>query len=181
MKDGRFLQRRLVVTNTNLPMLIAVQRLFGGKIHGHSRAYKGRRISFEWYCYGEVATEVLRRVLPHLRGKRREAEVFVTVGDDRSRDPNDWRRIRPDHLIAAQAAAEEIREIRARSWTAADVPASCKPPAQRKTHCSEGHAFTEENTKIVGGYRACRICSRRHKREQFARKMERKRKGIGGV
>lgn len=31
-----------------------------------------------------------------------------------------------------------------------------------KTHCSNGHEFTEENTRYYGTERKCRICSREH-------------------
>lgn len=45
------------------------------------------------------------------------------------------------------------------------------PPAQnlRKTHCSRGHEFTEENTHLSPrGWRYCRACNRITKRERTA-------------
>lgn len=43
----------------------------------------------------------------------------------------------------------------------ADAASKGRLPGQRKTHCPKGHAFTEENTKILrGSQRECRTCSR---------------------
>lgn len=43
----------------------------------------------------------------------------------------------------------------------------------RKTHCPEGHAYTVENTKIdYRGYRICRICFQKMRRQNKARKRE---------
>lgn len=42
-----------------------------------------------------------------------------------------------------------------------------------KTHCPQGHEYTEENTEVWNGTRACRTCKRQRKRDARARKKER--------
>ena len=39
----------------------------------------------------------------------------------------------------------------------------------RKTYCINGHEFTPENTKIVRGYRQCRICERNRSLQGYYR------------
>jgi hypothetical protein len=39
----------------------------------------------------------------------------------------------------------------------------------RKTHCINGHEFTEENTYRLNGKRHCRTCHREYERERRAR------------
>jgi hypothetical protein len=42
----------------------------------------------------------------------------------------------------------------------------------RRTHCKNGHEFTLENTTIVEGYRACRICRKANVERYLARQRE---------
>jgi hypothetical protein len=37
---------------------------------------------------------------------------------------------------------------------------------RRKTHCSHGHEFSEQNTRLYRGRRVCRTCEREHVLEQ---------------
>jgi hypothetical protein len=46
-------------------------------------------------------------------------------------------------------------------------PPPVRVPRQPKSHCSNGHAFTEENTGRDGGTRYCRICKRAHYNRWF--------------
>lgn len=41
-----------------------------------------------------------------------------------------------------------------------------------KTHCINGHAFTEENTVIVDGWRQCRACIRIRKKKYRAKRRQ---------
>lgn len=59
--------------------------------------------------------------------------------------------VNPDHLEPATRATNVKRG-------AARV---------RGTHCSQGHEFTFENTRIRRGARECRICSRTYRREHW--------------
>jgi hypothetical protein len=45
-------------------------------------------------------------------------------------------------------------------------------PARRisKTHCPQGHEFTDENTLVVSGHRRCRECNRISQRRQTVRR-----------
>lgn len=52
----------------------------------------------------------------------------------------------------------------------ADAVARKRHAKARMTHCQYGHEFTPENTKVrANGTRACRVCSRRRKRESWHR------------
>ena len=42
-----------------------------------------------------------------------------------------------------------------------------------KTHCSRGHEFNKENTKLLRGERHCRECNRIRQREYMKRKRDR--------
>lgn len=65
--------------------------------------------------------------------------------------------VNPTHLEPV-SHAENIR------WS--DNPAGRN---SRKTHCVNGHEFTEANTYRIHGNRFCRICRREHQRGRFAR------------
>jgi hypothetical protein len=44
-------------------------------------------------------------------------------------------------------------------------------PRPLKTHCKNGHEFTEDNTQLVNGYQRCRTCNREWQRAHRAKKM----------
>ena len=45
----------------------------------------------------------------------------------------------------------------------------------RKTHCKQGHEYTEENTyRFPDGRRDCYICRRRRKKEEYALRLSRR-------
>lgn len=47
-------------------------------------------------------------------------------------------------------------------------------PNASKTHCKSGHAFTPENTYLLGNSRSCRVCQRERSRrykERTSRKI----------
>jgi hypothetical protein len=54
---------------------------------------------------------------------------------------------------------------------------NCRRAAARRTHCSHGHEYTAENTRIdSGGQRRCRTCASAHTRKWNAiRRLQRKR------
>lgn len=154
VRDGRYTQRRLVVTNCCLPLLISLARRFGGRIHGHQpEGPKRTRASFEWYGYGAWATDILRHVLPYLIGKREEAEIFLSL-EHRPRQAHDRRCVEPHVIDAGKAAARQVVELRARKWTFADIPPElgrCKPV---KTHCPQGHPYAPDRKPG----KDCRLC-----------------------
>lgn len=44
-----------------------------------------------------------------------------------------------------------------------------------KTHCPQGHEYTDENTYLFRGWRSCRECHRVHARESARRRRKIKR------
>lgn len=61
--------------------------------------------------------------------------------------------INPRHLEPVTSAENSLRGVNA-----------------RKTHCSNGHEFTEANTRIDRGRRVCRACDRESSRRYQARR-----------
>lgn len=69
--------------------------------------------------------------------------------------------VNPRHITPASQADNNMR--------------GNSPPARnaRKTHCNNGHEFTEENTYVwTDGSRKCRTCNRESKRRQAQLKKE---------
>jgi hypothetical protein len=62
-----------------------------------------------------------------------------------------------------------------RSENAHDSVRNDKHHHSRRTHCPEGHAFTDENTHLLpGGGRRCRLCWRKYQREWKQRSRNKK-------
>lgn len=70
--------------------------------------------------------------------------------------------VRPTHLEVV-STQENIRRGETGKWQ------------NRRTHCPQGHERTQTNTIIRGGKRACRLCIRIYRRDQYLR---RKRLGL---
>lgn len=66
--------------------------------------------------------------------------------------------VNPLHL---EPVAARVNTLRGRGPTSANA---------RKTHCPQGHPYTEENTRLVQGKRNCRECQRAADRRYKARK-----------
>lgn len=47
---------------------------------------------------------------------------------------------------------------------------NCKRRSAVKTHCTQGHAYDEKNTRVFGGRRYCRACQTRYKRNWTEKK-----------
>lgn len=81
MLDGRCI--RVAVTNTDLPVLEAMQRWFGGSIRRLSRSFislSGRvRNAFQWNISGITAVRFLSRVRPHLIIKKEQARIVLDM------------------------------------------------------------------------------------------------------
>lgn len=76
--------------------------------------------------------------------------------------------VRPEHL---EAVTEQVNLLRGVSG-AADRAA--------RTHCPQGHAYSEENTRVYRGMRNCRQCARdsvdRRRAAGYFREYEKRRK-----
>lgn len=57
--------------------------------------------------------------------------------------------VNPDHLEVVTARENILRALPFRR---------CAGPRRTETHCKRGHEFTEENTYVYRGHRACRAC-----------------------
>jgi hypothetical protein len=53
---------------------------------------------------------------------------------------------------------EEFRRFAKRTSPA--KLAICHEKRRQRTHCKNGHEYTQENTKIVNGHRVCRACAK---------------------
>ena len=67
----------------------------------------------------------------------------------------------PDHL---EAVTQSVNLRRGHMLCGAANPSG------RKTHCPQGHAYSEENTYHNAGRRHCRQCQRKRGRESYRRK-----------
>lgn len=74
--------------------------------------------------------------------------------------------VNPDHLEPV-TLSENI--LRGESPTAINA---------RKTHCDNGHEFTDENTRVYRGYRICKICARETTRRRMQEKRARDRAAL---
>lgn len=164
VRTGKFTQQRLVITNTDLPLLVSVARQFGGKIYGTVSSIKGkstRKGSFQWYCYGKLVRAILAGVLPYLRGKKEEAELAISLQRNRRlRDVTDRRRLPGYVRDLEKQIAQRIVEIRWRRWEPTDVPADLRQRKARSTHCPAGHLYTD-----VARSGNCRICQKLRSQE----------------
>jgi hypothetical protein len=62
----------------------------------------------------------------------------------------------PDHLVRSTARAN----------TADAIAKGRRPGRWGVTHCKHGHAFTPENSCVVGRHRMCRACARERARRR---------------
>lgn len=122
-RTNGYLARRIAITNCDLPLLIAVGTLFGGKIHVH-RPVKHYRTSFQWYCYGDSLRRILTGILPYLIVKRTEAQMCLAF--DQARGDLRGHKLTDRAIRQYQRLLVAVDELRRRTWTAADVPAALR-------------------------------------------------------
>lgn len=66
-----------------------------------------------------------------------------------------------DHLRAG-TPADNMRDMSQRG----------RSHNQGKTHCPQGHEYSEENTYVQYGHRFCKTCQRAHSRKSMAKQRE---------
>jgi hypothetical protein len=76
---------RLTVSNTHLPTLRWLKRLFGVGSVSASGNHRGRP-QFRWLVSGENAIEVIEELVPYLREKKPQAQLVLDI---REREPSD--------------------------------------------------------------------------------------------
>lgn len=74
---GKYHQVRLVVTNTNAPMIRRLRVLFGGNLSKCKKAKETYRQKVQWTVSGKLAGECLRSVLPYMVSKQPEARLAI--------------------------------------------------------------------------------------------------------
>jgi hypothetical protein len=83
LKDGRnCFRRRVCVVNTNQDILKTFQSCFGGyfKERVHMKRYKGcenHKHIFEWTDTETTADVFIEKIIPYLRLKKRQAELYL--------------------------------------------------------------------------------------------------------
>jgi hypothetical protein len=75
MCRGRMLPR-LMVANTNLEMLQAIQEEFGGDIQAQSRMQDGWKRAYNWRIQNRAAVMLVKALEPWLIAKREAAHLF---------------------------------------------------------------------------------------------------------
>jgi hypothetical protein len=69
------------ITNRHRGILEEVQSSYGGGVHKRCSPSinKNWTQTYNWYCKGSTALEFLKAIYPHLRIKRRQAELAMEV------------------------------------------------------------------------------------------------------
>jgi hypothetical protein len=72
---------RVSVTNTYLPALRSLVRAHGGRVRLHALGEWPKRNTFVWEANGPTACDFLRKVLPYLVEKHRQAVLALAWPD----------------------------------------------------------------------------------------------------
>jgi hypothetical protein len=88
---------RVAATNTDPEVIAWIAETFGGAGHLKRKAVPPRRACYLWVCSTTRAYHVLKLLLPHMKTKRRQAELaiefqerlFATYGERRGRFVSD--------------------------------------------------------------------------------------------
>lgn len=73
---------QLSISNTNLPILQAIKRQFGGAIHAHKSIKRLRpehKLGYNWTISERAACGFVSRILPHLHIKKRQALLALKL------------------------------------------------------------------------------------------------------
>ena len=72
------LSLQVIVSQSNLELLVAIQGLFGGSIGGH-KPRRGHKICYSLRWCGKKAAEFLTVIFPYLVVKRERAEIAIKL------------------------------------------------------------------------------------------------------
>ena len=67
----------VTVSNTNKPILIWLQSLFGGSLYDKRNYYENCKPVHIWRCASNIALRFLKRIYPYLRIKKLHAEIAM--------------------------------------------------------------------------------------------------------
>lgn len=178
------LTRRIAITNCNLPLLLEICRLFGGRIHVHTPPKGTNRQQFQWYCYGDRMRWVLTGVMSRLIAKREEAEVCLAF--DHARDSDYGQKMSPAFAAKCVELIARMAVLRAKRWKPEDVPDDVRsrkgtpresPPGYIK-HCRRGHPYADQTVRrLTNGGRRCRFCERAADKRKRAKRKRLKAQG----
>lgn len=70
---------RVAVSNTHLPVMKDLQRVFRGTWHLRDTKTDRHRTCYAWVVYGDNARALCRTLLPHLREKQRQAQILLDI------------------------------------------------------------------------------------------------------
>lgn len=76
------------ISMTDRELLDEVAETFGGRVRDASRWGANDKPMYAWRLYGYRAESLLRALLPHLRTKRRQAELCLELFDFRRANPH---------------------------------------------------------------------------------------------
>lgn len=119
---------RIGFTGTGEP---TVQQLlkeaFGGSVYQHTPANKAHKVWHVWLAEGHQAAKALRAILPHLRNKRRQAELALELIELMG---NQWDEIRATQKPPYRLTSEMIAK-RDALWEAVT---HLNSPRNRRVH-----------------------------------------------
>lgn len=70
---------RVAVSNTHLPVMKELQRIFGGTWSLRDDKTDRHRTCYSWVAYGDNARNLCRALLLHLREKQRQAQILLDL------------------------------------------------------------------------------------------------------
>lgn len=96
------------VCQVNRKPLDKLQSIIGGRIRVLKDEYG---TAYQWRAYGDNTLVALKRVLPYLVGKRRQAELVIEFQKTKRKS---WERLAPEVHVRREAIFHELRALNAR-------------------------------------------------------------------
>lgn len=102
-------QLRISITNTNIEVLNKLQNTYGGNIYKRER--KNARTYYDWVAASNQCLEPLKRWIPFLIIKKKQAEIAVSFQENRKTNKTD------EEWNKEFSSYEDIRKLNARYGT----------------------------------------------------------------
>mgnify|MGYP001596051426 FL=1 len=67
------------ITNIDTRVLSRARELFGGRVVPHTPSRMSRQATWRWYVCGMRAERFLRAIVPHLKIKKVQAEIYLST------------------------------------------------------------------------------------------------------
>ena len=104
----------LNIANTDPRPLVRAHQLFGGGFVPQPSRSPRNRMSWVWYINGSKAERFLAAILPFLRIKKAQAEIFLAL---RASMPGAGRRRTDDRVAFEDAAVKELKRLKKEEFT----------------------------------------------------------------